>query len=208
MKKKTPSDPLEMLHDLVRVYERRLKNEPWMRERIRQRRQEEIELRDRLRREKANRRVKRITLDMIARASDEEVLELFADFTLARIDRSKEPHVCVIRKLPKGFQYLWATDEVNGEVENGGFEQYFLNTRARLAPVALEAFRALGLPRCARILSRALRVRARLCRSKRWGRERIPELERLDDAYYAAARDLGPMQIRFVRAHPELFTTG
>src|ERR1700745_3316952 len=53
----------------------------------------------------------------------------------------------------KVFSALW---EVEAEVNNGGFSQYFLNSSAESASFVVEALETLGAPRTADICKRAI----------------------------------------------------
>lgn len=57
---------------------------------------------------------------------------------------------------PDASQVLFAAHWTQSEVLNGGFGQYFSNSTGVLAPEAVEAFRALGMPRTAAVIERAM----------------------------------------------------
>jgi len=52
---------------------------------------------------------------------------------------------------------LFAAYWCQAEVLNGGFEQYFENPDGRLAPEAVRGFKAMGLPKAARLLQKAMK---------------------------------------------------
>jgi hypothetical protein len=60
-------------------------------------------------------------------------------------------------KAPKKSQTLFAAHWAQSEIMNGGLGQFFSNSTGVLAPEAVEAFREIGMPRCASILSDAMR---------------------------------------------------
>jgi hypothetical protein len=57
---------------------------------------------------------------------------------------------------PEPSRILFATHWTQSEVLNGGFGQYFSNSTGVLAPEAVVAFRALGMPQAAAILEQAM----------------------------------------------------
>ncbi|MBX3692430.1 DUF4375 domain-containing protein [Dokdonella sp.] len=57
---------------------------------------------------------------------------------------------------PEASRVLFAAHWTQSEVLNGGFEQYFSNSTGVLAPEAVVAFRALGMPQTAALLERAM----------------------------------------------------
>jgi hypothetical protein len=70
--------------------------------------------------------------------------------------------------LTHGQKTLWATEELDGDVRNGGFNQYFFNTEGRLLDLAIEGFEAFGAKQ-----KQALATRARELWNK--DRERLAE---------------------------------
>lgn len=53
------------------------------------------------------------------------------------------------------FLAIW---QLEAEVNNGGFDQYFRNSAGELAPFATEALLEIGAPNCAAIVSRAVQL--------------------------------------------------
>jgi hypothetical protein len=94
---------------------------------------------------------------------------------------------------PPGVRAVYATWEVEAQVGNGGFDQYFENTDGALADEAVLAFRLFGASGLADLVEQALAQR-----------QNIDALGRLDERFY----ELGSAQagrIRFIRQHPESF---
>lgn len=58
--------------------------------------------------------------------------------------------------LPRQVQVLYAAHWTQSEVRNGGLSQFFSNDTGVLAPEAVEAFNALGMPEAAEALRSAL----------------------------------------------------
>ena len=52
---------------------------------------------------------------------------------------------------------LFAAHWAQSEIMNGGLGQFFTNSTGVLAPEAVEAFNSLGMPKCASILSEAMK---------------------------------------------------
>jgi hypothetical protein len=57
---------------------------------------------------------------------------------------------------PEASRTLFAAHWTQSEVLNGGLGQFFSNSTGVLAPEAVVAFRALGMPRAAAVLERAM----------------------------------------------------
>ena len=88
---------------------------------------------------------------------------------------------------------LFATHWTQSEIMNGGLGQFFSNSTGVLAPEAVEGFKKLGMPKCASILSEAMKFfgenypRERAIRNsvldyfyEQCGEEAIPMLEQED----------------------------
>lgn len=125
-----------------------------------------------------------------------------------RVEFSLQP------EAQKVFSAIWALES---EVNNGGFEQYFLNAgdNAAYAPLALQR---IGAHRCAAIVSRALAVlgpgplpagqaaREELILSM--SDEALEELSTLDSKFFEYPDNLTELLFEFVRANPEAFGPG
>ncbi len=106
------------------------------------------------------------------------------------------------------FGLIW---ELESEVNNGGFYQYFWNSSEALAPDSVEALEAIGADATAALARRALSLagQAILWRDdtvRRAGMDRLSveakdKLSELDQAYYACPDDLTLLLYRYVSIH-------
>jgi hypothetical protein len=106
------------------------------------------------------------------------------------------------------FLVIW---ELESEVNNGGFHQYFYNSSGALAPHAVSALKAIGAQGTADIVQRALNtVRAITAWSDDANRKALINqlssetrqiLGELDQEYYACAEDLTPLLYKYVADH-------
>jgi hypothetical protein len=101
---------------------------------------------------------------------------------------------------------------LDGEVNNGGFSQYFFNSSGDLALHAVDAARAVGAPELAGILQKANALFGKKGpdpdRDKRMdqlSRIDLEALEKLDDKYYKCPERLSELLPRFVASHAESF---
>lgn len=60
--------------------------------------------------------------------------------------------------LPRGLRAVYSLCVFNGEVLNGGFQQYFTNSNGLLASAAVEACRLVGAHKHAEILDKGFRL--------------------------------------------------
>lgn len=103
------------------------------------------------------------------------------------------------------FLCIW---ELESEVNNGGFHQYFYNDSGKLAPHAVEALHTVGAQQAATIVEQAIEL---LGADMPWNDESArterleaisPEVfESLDEAFYQYPDDLTTMLYRYTDAH-------
>lgn len=123
----------------------------------------------------------------------------------SRLDEVSEPQ--------RTYLLVWG---LQGEVGNGGFEQFIGNSTGDTAELAVGALRSIGALACAEIAEHALRlvspdplptdgeVRNALL-GERFG-EIYPRLRQLDRMFYRHPDDLTHLLYVFMRAHPKDFT--
>lgn len=104
------------------------------------------------------------------------------------------------------FRAIW---ELEAEVNNGGFHQYFLNSSGSLAPDAVDALRTIGADAMAGIVEHAIKIagyealafddtrKAKLD----VGPEVLEKLDELDQAFYANPDNLTVLLYKYVSDH-------
>jgi hypothetical protein len=119
------------------------------------------------------------------------------------------------QSLPqKVFSAIW---EVESEVNNGGFSQYFSNDSAESASFVVQALESIGAPRTANICNRAIvaafpaglptTVEAIRSVVNDFSEEILAELEPLDQEFFSYPHNLTDLLFTYVSAHPEEFGT-
>ena len=107
-----------------------------------------------------------------------------------------------LRSLSAGMLTLEHVWKLDAEVNNGGFDQYFINTGGRVADQTLQALERIGACHRAAILHEAVRI---------VGEGSIPdesislELRALDDRYFELSENVHSLLADYIRAHPEEF---
>jgi hypothetical protein len=107
------------------------------------------------------------------------------------------------------FLVIW---ELESEVNNGGFHQYFHNSSGALAPHVVGALKTIGAQAMAGIVQRALNAvvntitswsddASRQARVNQLSSETQQLLEELDQEYYACAEYLTPLLYKYVVDH-------
>ena len=119
------------------------------------------------------------------------------------------------QSLPqKVFSAIW---EVESEVNNGGFSQYFFNDSAESAPFVVKALTTIGAPKTADICSRAIvtafpgglpqTVEAIRSIAADFSEDILAKLEPLDQEFFSYPHNLTDLLFAYVTAHPEEFGT-
>jgi hypothetical protein len=117
------------------------------------------------------------------------------------------------QSLPqKVFSAIW---EVESEVNNGGFAQYFLNSSAESASFVVEAFETVRAPKTASICERAIRaafatglpdsVEAIRSTAASFSDEVLAALEPLNEDFFSYPHNLTDLLFAYVSQHPEEF---
>jgi Domain of unknown function (DUF4375) len=114
----------------------------------------------------------------------------------------------------KVFSALW---DVESEVNNGGFSQYFVNNSAESAHFVIDALNMIGAPQTADICRRALvaafpaglpeSTEAIRLAAIDFSDEVLEKLEPLDQEFFSYPHNLTDLLFAYVSQHPEEFGT-
>jgi Domain of unknown function (DUF4375) len=110
------------------------------------------------------------------------------------------------------FSAIW---DVESQVNNGGFSQYFLNSSCETAAFVAEALDTIGAPRTADICRRAIAIAfptglpsnydAISKAAASFSDETLEQLELLDSEFFAYPHNLIDLLFAYVLKHPEEF---
>ena len=119
-----------------------------------------------------------------------------------------------LARLTPGQRAVWAVEQLQLEMGNGGIEQYFYNSAGDTAPEALEGLRAIDAPKFARQLERAIALfpggkvpRERDARELLLDEEGLSDVlidSGVDDAWedaYAVEEELSKLGLDYVARH-------
>src|ERR1051325_1040325 len=101
-------------------------------------------------------RFRDLTPDLLAAISADEVADAIAQHVALRMADSGKDRLAVVDALPPGTRAIYATWLVDNEVNQGGFNQYFHNSRGVLAGVALAGYELLGVEDYAAVMRSAI----------------------------------------------------
>lgn len=156
-----------------------------------------------------------VTMADITGASDEELWEILYQALIPRVTGSRDEQYATVKSWTRGLQMLWATQLVDEEVSNGGFNQYFFNSSGQFAVEAIEGFELVGAPERAALVRRAVNQLFRDApRLREFYQPRTMEafmesykhtdLAAIDDEWSSAPEFFTP-RTRYIREHPEEF---
>ena len=120
-----------------------------------------------------------------------------------------------LSQTQRTFRLVW---ELEAEVTNGDFHQYFGNSAGVHAPAAVDALAAIGAAACADIAGRAVQLvgadfpwaaenGARRRALRAGGDALMDGLDALDSAFYGYPDDLAALLQAHVASHPADFPT-
>lgn len=117
-------------------------------------------------------------------------------------------------ELPKEIQHVSAVNALEGEVNNGGFSQYFFNSSGDHCSIALEALEVIGATHCAKALGDAIAIVGvnGASPSRDLRSEAIAELSKDDDerlnelskVIWTGPEELGVLLVKYMEKHADL----
>jgi hypothetical protein len=110
-------------------------------------------------------RFKKLKRNEFKDIKDEKLIHAAISWVFGKTQIVKpEKHLDVLATLPMPCQYLIAVNAIDGEVNNGGFWQYYFNESHILTAKADEALLAIGAPKLAEVARKADYVYSQLKR--------------------------------------------
>ncbi|CAG0975931.1 hypothetical protein ANAEL_01446 [Anaerolineales bacterium] len=140
-----------------------------------------------------------LTPEILANIPDSELENILYEFVWTKFESNWNQHVTILSTLPLPAQVIYYTMVLEGEVRNGGFDQYFFNTsQSEESPeTTLELLERIGAHEHSRILETAINIHRR--------NEHDSALYELDYEFYALKENLSNLRIRFVRDNLHVF---
>jgi hypothetical protein len=160
---------------------------------------------------------RQIVLDpaAIRALSDDEVEQAIVDTVLSRIDQDRGREYEVVLALPAGYRVVYSTWVLEAEVSNGGFLQYFYNSRCEFIDEALEGLERLEAGDHLSVFEEAVvRITEEVGRLEPFWKEgtlegfaasySVSTLNELDKKWFAL-EDLSATRIAYIRNHVSHF---
>jgi len=174
---------------------------------------------DRLREEYDNRpRYDRFDLEILASIPDEALEQALLDYLFGRLERFNHDQDAAFAGLSVEFRAFYCSWEIEAEVLNGGFNQYFWNSSSQNAERAVAALREQGDATAADLVEQAIRVAIvelpEMCAYLKAGTieafsesYKFTSLNDFDEPFWRRAEVLPALRIAYVRSHAEAFVT-
>jgi hypothetical protein len=163
---------------------------------------------------------KKITREILTIIPDDLLAWAMHDHIRFKVGKNYERILQVLAELPAGFSVVYYLFALDGEIGNGGFNQYFFNGLDRDAEQHLNALRLIEATEHQKVFQEAFRIRDEEKQNEelqhRYAQHTIEsffstyemtELGMFDEEWYALDKELDALLIRFIRQHPELFIT-
>jgi hypothetical protein len=161
-----------------------------------------------------------ITREVIAQVSDDLLPWAIFDYISLKVGKDGKRTFQILEKLPRGFHILYHLFALDGEIGNGGFNQYFFNGLDKWVEQQIEALKLIGATKHQRILQKAFEVYNQEKQNeelqKRYAERTLEsffstygmtKLGECDKKWYALDKEFDALLARFIRSHPELFIT-
>lgn len=163
---------------------------------------------------------RKITRDILTTIPDNLLAWAIHDHFWFKVGKNYDRTLQVLTELPVGFSLVYFLFALDGEIGNGGFNQYFFNGLDGDAEQHFNALRLIEATKHQKVFQEAFRIHNEEKQNKELQRrysERTIEsffstygmtkLEKCDEEWYALDEEFDTLLCRFIRKHPELFVT-
>jgi hypothetical protein len=160
-----------------------------------------------------------LTVEILATISDDDIEQAIIDYIHSKVLNYEEEYR-IVSSLTPGFQMVYSTWEMEGEVSNGGFNQFFYNS-GQFAKMALHSLLLIEADDYYQILKKAIFIYRKEkdnqalqdLYSKRtletfFKTYEMTKLIQCDQAFRRLKNKLRPLRIKFIREHPDQFIGG
>jgi hypothetical protein len=138
-----------------------------------------------------------LTPEILKTISDDDLIQAICDCVEARLPTGPITVIPADLGLPGGCIAVYNYRRMDGDVWNGGFEQFLDSAGSTVTLQTIDGLRSLKLPALADLVAEAQR---RFAARK--------SLRHCDNDYSNLHPTVEPHIVRFIREHPEQFVTG
>lgn len=166
---------------------------------------------------KAPKELEPLTIEKIDQTPDSSLVFLMFEHISHGLPADPDQELAYILSLPKPQQAIYIIWLLEGEVNNGGFNQYYYNSSGQFARLAPDALKLVGATQFATLTQAAnemyTKEKQRITKHQDGTSEGFSKsydnnpLEKFDDQFYKLKEPLGELQITFIRNNKEAFVT-
>ncbi|MFN8299535.1 MAG: DUF4375 domain-containing protein [Chitinophagales bacterium] len=144
---------------------------------------------------------KRLTSEIFDGISDDNIEQAIMDNIWAKMDKDMSNDYEVVTHLSSPRQAIYIVWQVESEVNNGGFDQFYFNSSGRFANKAENAFKEIGSAKFANLMHRA---------NKTYNANNETPLSDLDAEFYNLYKleNLNEIKVAFIKKHKTDFIDG
>lgn len=154
-----------------------------------------------------------ITLDLISNTSDDELDQLLVDFVEVKLINANSDESVQINSLLEPLKMLYVTWILEGQVNNGGFFQFYWNGYGYLEKDIVLALKYFNAPQHLELFKKAISVNKR----EKWITKifrlffsysfvvKFSKLKLLDDKFFDLNELLSDLRSKKIRKYPEKF---
>lgn len=152
---------------------------------------------------------KELTSDILQSVNDDDLEQVIFDNIYEQLGDDYAKEYQNLQKCSKGQQAFFVTWIVEGEVNNGGFNQFYFNSSGQYAEMAVEGFALFGATKYVDLMKRANKIYSeneeRLKSYDDGTIESFSEsykdnpLNALDDEFYELTEPLPDLRIKYIR---------
>ena len=157
-----------------------------------------------------------INPEIIKTIPDNLIEQAINDYLIQKWKGNPNQEYKIIRNCPVGFMIVYSTITVEGEVNNGGFNQYFYNSSGIFAKDASTSYRKMGLTELSDIVDKSIVIynkeKGLLNKFKKIATleafsesYRHTKLNELDEEFCRKSELATPIRIKFIKNNIELF---
>ncbi len=158
-------------------------------------------------------------VEILKSISDDELTQAIFDYLSENIIKGDyKNEYDKIKKMSRGFQYIYAVWLLEGEINNGGFNQYFYNSSGLFAEEAYTGCINIGAKKTAEIVKKAIDI---LLKEKELHKntKKLGTLEAFSESYnetklgicdnefFQTGEDLTYLMVKYIRNNYILFVT-
>jgi hypothetical protein len=162
----------------------------------------------------------KFTRDIINTIPDDLLAWSMFDHIWLKVGKDYNKISQTLSGLPSGFSVIYHLFVLDGEIGNGGFNQYFFNGLERNVEKQIAALNLIGASSHLMVLRRAFEIhndeKQNIELQRRYDEHTIEaffstygitQLEKCDGEWYALDKEFKILMSKFIRDHTELFIT-